>query len=242
MGRSGGSLSHGRLCRPIRTARVAVLQCWTVAPGRCEFPVRRPLGHAAARPTVWPWRRLPRTRLLPDLSAGGFCPESASPDHDVTPQAPWTGSGWREYSYGGVRGGPALPPSCHARWLCRLVWLAYSASWQPRLPDPSYASPALVVVPEDKSGTALAWIFFPSIVISSMRWPGAGTRPPEQRHDVARQDQGSCPPAHGGNRRAVCHRPARGHQELPGSRSRLVLQREMVLYRLQRYGPDFPVG
>ena len=26
------------------------------------------------------------------------------------------------------------------------------------------------------------------------------------------------------------------------SRSRLVLQREMVRYRLQRYGPDFPVG
>jgi hypothetical protein len=45
--------------------------------------------------------------------------------------------------------------------LCRLVWLAYSACWQPRLPDPSYASPALVVVPEDKSGTALAWMFFP---------------------------------------------------------------------------------
>ena len=22
-------------------------------------------------------------------------------DHVVTPQAPWTGSGWREYSYGG---------------------------------------------------------------------------------------------------------------------------------------------
>jgi hypothetical protein len=28
--------------------------------------------------------------------------------------------------------------------------------WQPRLPDPSYASPALEVVTEDKSGAALA--------------------------------------------------------------------------------------
>jgi hypothetical protein len=37
------------------------------------------------------------------------------------------------------------------------VWLAYPGRWQPSLPDPSYAGPALVVVPEDKSGTALAW-------------------------------------------------------------------------------------
>ena len=37
------------------------------------------------------------------------------------------------------------------------VWLAYPGRRQPRLPDPSYAGPALVVVPEDKSGTALAW-------------------------------------------------------------------------------------
>ena len=26
-------------------------------------------------------------------------------DHKVTPKAPWTGSGWREYSYGGFGGG-----------------------------------------------------------------------------------------------------------------------------------------
>lgn len=53
---------------------------------------------------------------------------------------------------------PALPSPCRACRLFRLVRLAYPASWQPRLPDPSYASPALVVVPEDKSGTALAWV------------------------------------------------------------------------------------
>jgi hypothetical protein len=47
------------------------------------------------------------------------------------------------------------------------------------------------------------------------------------------------------NGRAVRHRPARGHQELPGRRSRTrhrpVLRREMVRFRLQRYGPGLPV-
>jgi len=38
----------------------------------------------------------------------------------------------------------------------RVHWL-----WQPRLPDPSYASPALAVALEDKSGAALAWVLFP---------------------------------------------------------------------------------
>jgi len=33
---------------------------------------------------------------------------------------------------------------------------AVCCRWQPRLPDPSYASPALGVVLEDKSGAALA--------------------------------------------------------------------------------------
>ena len=44
------------------------------------------------------------------------------------------------------------------------------------MPDPSYASPALGVASEDKSGTALAWVLFlrPSIVIA-LRWLGAGT-------------------------------------------------------------------
>jgi len=47
---------------------------------------------------------LPRTRLLPNLTADGLCPGVGVVDHEVTPKAPWTGSGWREYSYGGVRG------------------------------------------------------------------------------------------------------------------------------------------
>jgi hypothetical protein len=49
-----------------------------------------------------------------------------------------------------------------------------SLQWQPRLPDPSYASPALEVVIEDKSGAALAWIV-PSPIVITLRWPGAGT-------------------------------------------------------------------
>jgi len=36
---------------------------------------------------------------------------------------------------------------------------------------------------------------------------------------MTRQDKGGSPQAHGGNRRAVCHRPPRGHQGPPGSSS-----------------------
>ena len=54
-------------------------------------------------------------------------------------------------------------------WEWRVCW-----HWQPRLPDPSYASPALGVVIEDKSGAALAWIV-PSPIVIALRWPGAGT-------------------------------------------------------------------
>jgi hypothetical protein len=36
------------------------------------------------------------------------------------------------------------------------------SSWQPRLPDLCCASPALDMASEDKSGTALAWVFLPS--------------------------------------------------------------------------------
>jgi len=58
--------------------------------------LHRGTGRAVALP-----RPLPRTR--PDgrrvLSRVGAA------DHAVTPEAPWTGSGWREYSYGGFGGG-----------------------------------------------------------------------------------------------------------------------------------------
>jgi hypothetical protein len=46
--------------------------------------------------------------------------------------------------------------SCRGPLVCDDVWHIRSC-WQPRLPDPSYAGPAPDIVPEDKSGTALAW-------------------------------------------------------------------------------------
>jgi hypothetical protein len=61
------------------------------------------------------------------------------------------------------------------RRLCRLVWLPYSASWQPRLPDPSYASPALVWCLRTRAAPP-SRRFLPSIVISSCggQAPGRG--------------------------------------------------------------------
>jgi hypothetical protein len=132
-------------------------------PADCEKPWLSawlpPFGHVAGTPD-----RLAVATPPPNPAAAGplgrqVLSRVGVPDHEVTsPQAPWTGSGWHEYSYGGVRGRPRTSTPMPRSRLCRLVWLAYPATWQPRLPDPSYASPALVVVPEDKSGTALAWI------------------------------------------------------------------------------------
>ena len=42
-------------------------------------------------------------------------------DHAVTPEAPWTGSGWREYSYGGFGGGH---PPFHPHTFCRPPYLS----------------------------------------------------------------------------------------------------------------------
>jgi hypothetical protein len=64
-------------------------------------------------------RPLPRTRLPPDLTADGFCPRVGVADHAVTPKAPWTGSGWREYSYSGFGGGhPPFRPHNFCRQPC----------------------------------------------------------------------------------------------------------------------------
>jgi hypothetical protein len=48
--------------------------------------------------------RLPRIRLLPDLTGGQVLSRVGVTDHAVTPKAPWTGSGWRGDSYGGLGG------------------------------------------------------------------------------------------------------------------------------------------
>lgn len=56
-------------------------------------------------------RPFPRTRLLRDLAAGGVLFRVGPADHAVTLKTPWTGSGWREYSYGEFgRGHPPFHP------------------------------------------------------------------------------------------------------------------------------------
>jgi hypothetical protein len=40
-----------------------------------------------------------------DPDGGRVLSRVGAADHEVTPEAPWTGSGWREYSYGGFGGG-----------------------------------------------------------------------------------------------------------------------------------------
>src|SRR5260370_599481 len=84
---------------------------------------------------------------------------------------------WATAAPGHPRARPTMTTMNSTRLCRRAPWnWGVCWHWQPRLPDPSYASPALEVVIEDKSGAALAWVFcFPSIVITSARWPGAGT-------------------------------------------------------------------
>ena len=80
----------------------------TVASGRARpRAARRPSRHhrcpgcTGHRPHRCLSRPLPRTRLLPDLTADGFLSRVGAADHAVAPQAPWTGSGWREHSTAG---------------------------------------------------------------------------------------------------------------------------------------------
>ena len=130
--------------------------------------MRRP-HYCPARPSSNPTAAGPLGRRV--LSRVGVA------DHVVTPQPPWTVRlAWILLRRGSGRA-PALPPACRACRLCRLVWLAYSASWQPRLPDPSCASPALAVAPKDKRGKPSRG-FFPSIVIPLCggQAPGRGHR------------------------------------------------------------------
>lgn len=49
------------------------------------------------------------------VPADGVLSRVGAADHAVTPKAPWTGSGWREHSYGGFGGGHA-PSHMHAFW------------------------------------------------------------------------------------------------------------------------------
>jgi len=58
-----------------------------------ESPTERGPRHALPRPSPNPTAAGPDGRRV--LSRVGVA------DHEVTPKAPWTGSGWRENSYGG---------------------------------------------------------------------------------------------------------------------------------------------
>jgi hypothetical protein len=70
---------------------------WPSSPSLGLFPASWPRPGLAQAPPPNPIAAEPDGRRV--LSRGGGA------DHAVTPQAPWTGSGCREYSYGGFGGG-----------------------------------------------------------------------------------------------------------------------------------------
>jgi hypothetical protein len=80
-----------RSCPPLSRGALAVITAARPAPGH------RPRRCPAQAPPPNPAAAGPDGRRV--LSRVGAA------DHAVTPQAPWTGSGWREYSYGGFGGG-----------------------------------------------------------------------------------------------------------------------------------------
>jgi hypothetical protein len=85
-------------------------------PGRAAPQSSSPLpGLHRAQTAPLPGPDPPRTRLLPELTADGFCPGSASRSRSDTEGA-LTCSGWREYSYGGFGGGH---PPFHPYTFCR---------------------------------------------------------------------------------------------------------------------------
>ncbi len=65
-------------------------------PSRHHHRQAAPVG----RPRCCPAQTLSRTRLPPNCTAASSVQGRRSRSA-VTPEAPWTGSGWREYSYGG---------------------------------------------------------------------------------------------------------------------------------------------
>jgi hypothetical protein len=77
---------------------------------------------ADTRPARWHRpRRCPAQAPPPNPTATGpdgrrVLSRVGAADHAVTPKAPWTGSGWREYSYGGFGGGH---PPFHPHAFCR---------------------------------------------------------------------------------------------------------------------------
>jgi hypothetical protein len=107
---------------PFRPAATVILGTRTMSgfgrqrcPRSCPTLSRGTL--AAAKPAAGNGRAVvlpgpfPRTRLLRDLAAGGFCPGRRSRSRSDAAGAPWTDSGWREHSYGGFGGGHRISAS-----------------------------------------------------------------------------------------------------------------------------------
>jgi hypothetical protein len=84
-------------------------------------------------------------------------------DHAVTPQAPWTGSGWRGYSYGGFGGG-------HPQFLTHAPDLLIRRSGQ---------------AVQDSPSLAVCWIDVPGLSACACRcpapWQQVWQQPPDLR-------------------------------------------------------------
>jgi len=93
----------GRCCQPLAAAAVAV----TVAGGRGPVPHLQGLPSVVTAPC--PPQAPPPNPTAAEPDGRRVLSRVGVADHAVTPQAPWTGSGCREYSYGGFGGGH--PPS-----------------------------------------------------------------------------------------------------------------------------------
>jgi hypothetical protein len=92
-GRSGTQRARGLQSRTTDDS----LTPWSSSPSPGLFPATRPRLVLSQAPPPNPIAAEPDGRRV--LSGGGAA------DHEVTPKAPLTGSGWREYSYGGFGGG-----------------------------------------------------------------------------------------------------------------------------------------
>jgi hypothetical protein len=94
---------------------------WSSSPSPGLFPATRPRPVLSQAPPPNPIAAVPDGRRV--LSRVGVA------DHTVTPKAPWTGSGWREYSYGGFGGGhPHFRP--HADLPVTQVLLSGTSAWE----------------------------------------------------------------------------------------------------------------
>ena len=102
---------------PRATARTRDASSLVVPNDGCHVLV--PITAAGPAPGHRP-RRCPAQAPSPNPTAAGpygrrVLSRVGAADHAVTPQAPWTGSGWRAHSYGGFGGGHA-PFHLHAFW------------------------------------------------------------------------------------------------------------------------------